>query len=593
MPQASMLTKTQKQHMNQIINQEVFSFRVRLEELAKDVHHLTTMIDHDELAETVSGLRNRINEPFMFVIVGEVKAGKSSFINALLDAGKEVTKVAPQPMTDTIQQIVWGEEEEVIMINPFLKKITQPVEILKEIAIVDTPGTNTIVEKHQQITEDFIPGSDLIVFVFESKNPYRQSAWDFLNYIHGDWQKKVIFVLQQKDLIDAPDLEVNMNGVREQAEKKGMAHPIVFAVSAKQEIDGDKAGSGFKEVRDYIAKNITGGKAPYLKLGNSLGTLINIQNRIGSGLQIRKDQYKLDKEFRADITESLDQQEVRSGKHVDMLIENILNAYDIATQRALTELNHGLSFPVMLKRSFSAIFNKKATLKAWLQGVAGDLENDLNNELRKKLNDGVGDVAESIQQMAKIIQLKVQNSKTILKDDQDIFSDIAERRNYIMSDLQNTFNSFLEKSDNFKDQTLFPDQSGVSANIATGSGLAVVGIIIAAVTQGAVFDVTGGLLTAVGLIFAGVTTMVKKNKIVSGFSSEIKKGKEKLENEVNTQLKQYISHLRRRIEDNFNRFDSMLVTEEKQIAEVDVKYEELNEKLSSTSGELEKMMKGK
>ena len=87
--------------MNQIINQEVFSFRVRLEELAKDVHHLTTMIDHDELAETVSGLRNRINEPFMFVIVGEVKAGKSSFINALLDAGKEVTKVAPQPMTDT------------------------------------------------------------------------------------------------------------------------------------------------------------------------------------------------------------------------------------------------------------------------------------------------------------------------------------------------------------------------------------------------------------------------------------------------------------------------------------------------------------
>ena len=42
--------------MNQIINQEVFSFRVRLEELAKDVHHLTTMIDHDELAETVSGL---------------------------------------------------------------------------------------------------------------------------------------------------------------------------------------------------------------------------------------------------------------------------------------------------------------------------------------------------------------------------------------------------------------------------------------------------------------------------------------------------------------------------------------------------------
>jgi len=244
--------------MNQILDPKVYAFRTRLEELAKDIHHLTIMIDHDELSEIVSNLRNRIHEPFMFVIVGEVKAGKSSFINALLDTGREITRVAPQPMTDTIQQIVYGEVEDTIMINPFLKRITLPVEILKEIAIVDTPGTNTIIEKHQDITESFIPGSDLIVFVFESKNPYRQSAWDFLNYIHGDWKKKIIFVLQQKDLIDPLDLQVNMNGVREQAEKKGIMHPMVFAVSAKLEQEGNKSESGFVEVRKYITENITG-----------------------------------------------------------------------------------------------------------------------------------------------------------------------------------------------------------------------------------------------------------------------------------------------------------------------------------------------
>ncbi|HPB54080.1 MAG TPA: dynamin family protein, partial [Saprospiraceae bacterium] len=269
--------------MNGIIDQKVFAFRSKLEELAKDVHHLTVMIGHEELAETISNLRNRINEPFMFVIVGEVKAGKSSFINALLDVGKEVAMVAPQPMTDTIQQIVYGEKEEIITINPFLKKITQPVDILKEIAIVDTPGTNTIVEKHQEITEGFIPGSDLIVFVFESKNPYRQSAWDFLNFIHSDWQKKVIFILQQKDLMEPADLLINMEGVRKQAESKGMNQPIVFAVSAKMELDGNKEVSGFREVREYIAANITGGRAPYLKLENVLTTLVNIQHRIGHG----------------------------------------------------------------------------------------------------------------------------------------------------------------------------------------------------------------------------------------------------------------------------------------------------------------------
>jgi ribosome biogenesis GTPase A len=576
--------------MNQIINQEVYAFRSRLEELAKEIHHLTIIVNHDELAETVSSLRNRINEPYMFVIVGEVKAGKSSFINALLDTGKEITKVAPQPMTDTIQQIVYGEQEEVIVINTFLKKITQPIDILKEVAIVDTPGTNTIIEKHQQITEEFIPSSDLIVFVFESKNPYRQSAWDFLEYIKDDWKKKVIFVLQQKDLMDVADLRVNIDGVVNQAEKKGMSRPIVFAVSAKMEQEGNKAESGFGEIRNFISHNITGGKAPYLKLENILVTLNNIQHRIGVSLEVRKKQYELDTAFRHDVTESLDQHETRSKKHVDLLVENILNAYDQATGRAVSELNHGLSFPVMLKRSFTSIFSKKSTLKAWLESVANQLSDDLNNGLRNKLADGVSDVAESIQQMAKIIQLKVQNSQTILKNDQDIFSDIAERRNYIMTDLQNTFNQFLEKSDNFKDQSLFPDQSGVSANIATGSGLAVVGIILAAVTHGAVFDITGGVLTAVGLLFASITTMVKKNKIMTNFNAEIRKGKEKLATEVDSQIKLYIAHLRKRIEDNFIRFDEMLVQEEKQIALIDNDFDKLSVKLGSADHDLKKIL---
>jgi len=577
--------------MNQILDPKVYAFRTRLEELAKDIHHLTIMIDHDELSEIVSNLRNRIHEPFMFVIVGEVKAGKSSFINALLDTGREITRVAPQPMTDTIQQIVYGDVEDTIMINPFLKRITLPVEILKEIAIVDTPGTNTIIEKHQDITESFIPGSDLIVFVFESKNPYRQSAWDFLNYIHGDWKKKIIFVLQQKDLIDPLDLQVNMNGVREQAEKKGMMHPMVFAVSAKLEQEGNKSESGFVEVRKYITENITGGRAPYLKLQNSLATLDNIHERINTGFQLRKDQFLLDTEFRQDVTSSLDQQQLRSGKHVDMLIENILNAFDAATKHTRDQLDDGLSFGVMLRRSFTSIFNKKTNIKTWLKEITDELEYNLNNDLRKRLNEGVGDVAESIQQMAKIIQLKVQNSKTILKDDQDIFSDIAEKRNYIMQDLQQTFSNFLNNSDNFNDQTLFPDQSNVSGSIAAGSGIAVLGIILAAVTHGAVFDVTGGLLTTIGVMFAGVTTVVKKRKIMDNFDLEIKNGRDKLEIEINENLKAYIDNLRKKIEENFRRFDAMLINEEKQIKEIDVKFNEATLRLKEAETELAAVLK--
>ncbi|RQH24196.1 hypothetical protein D5R40_30035 [Okeania hirsuta] len=38
--------------------------------------------------------------------------------------------------------------------------------MLRKISIVDTPGTNTISEHHQEITERLFLRSDLIVFVF-------------------------------------------------------------------------------------------------------------------------------------------------------------------------------------------------------------------------------------------------------------------------------------------------------------------------------------------------------------------------------------------------------------------------------------------
>ena len=107
-----------------LINQSLQAYRIRLEEITKQIHQLAIDIQNNELASTISELRNTINEPFLFVIVGEVKAGKSSFINALLATGKEIVKVAPEPCTDSIQQVIYGDEPEVIEINPGLKKNT-------------------------------------------------------------------------------------------------------------------------------------------------------------------------------------------------------------------------------------------------------------------------------------------------------------------------------------------------------------------------------------------------------------------------------------------------------------------------------------
>ncbi|MFK8104926.1 MAG: dynamin family protein [Saprospiraceae bacterium] len=551
--------------MKNLLNVELKTYKTQIDQIVQELHELTIDIGHTELAQTVSDLRNRVSEPFMFVIVGEVKAGKSSFINALLAAGKEICKVAASPMTDTIQQIVYGEEERFISVNPYLKQIHQPIDILKEIAIVDTPGTNAIIEHHQEITERFIPASDLIVFVFEAKNPYRQSAWDFFDYIHSDWQKKIIFVLQQKDLMNEADLAVNENGVKEYAAKKGIQDPIVFSVSAKAEQEGETETSGFPAMRDFISENITGGKAPILKLQNNIKTSQNINERIHQGLSLRQRQWQADVEFRDDIRATLDQQEIKSSKQVDVLVENLLTSYDRITLKTEKALNENLSFFSMIKRSFSSIFSKKESAKEWLENQAKTLEDDLNRELKAKLNDGVVDIAEHIQQMAKMIDLKIKSSSTILANDHEIFSDIAEKRANVLRELQEAFSKFLDRSENFADEGFFPEKTNVSTNLATGSGIAVIGVILTTLTNTAVFDITGGILTGVGLLFAGVSIGAQRKKVINGYSVEIAKGRLQLEEEVNEKLKVYINHIKQKIDRNFGNFDEMLQQEERQI----------------------------
>lgn len=573
--------------MTIMLNHRTQALRARVEEAVKDLQTLTQEIGHGELAATVGELRLRMAEPYMFVVVGEVKAGKSSFINALLDAGREICPVAPQPLTDTIQQILYGENEEVIVVNPYLKKVLLPVDILRDIAIVDTPGTNSIVEKHQEITERFIPASDLVIFVFEAKNPYRQSAWDFFEFIHRDWHKKIIFVLQQKDLLTEADLAVNERGLFDFAEKKGLARPVIFAVSAKAELDGHFDESGFSAVRDYVRTHVTGGRGAALKLQNNLDTSFQILQRIRAGLDTRSAQFHADVAFRQDIRETLDNQERKSNHQSDILIENLLNGYDRITKNTGRELENGLSFPSLLRRSVMSIFSKKSSIREWLDELAKQLETNLNAELRAKLSDGVIDLADSVQQMAKMIDLKIRHSSTVVRSDSYIFEDIADKRAAVMRDLQEAFARFMSRSENFADERLFPENTTVSPNIAAGSGVAIVGLILAGVTKAWVFDVTGGVLTGIGLLFAGVTAGLQKRKIVKGYFEEIAAGRQRMNETLQTKLKGYVRTIKSRIGDNFAELDALLNNEEEQMKHLETRYAALQSRFEELGKGLE------
>lgn len=542
----------------QEINKEL---NLKLSRLAISVDKLmdvTKEVGHEKLEITLAELRSQLDAPFTFVIVGEVKAGKSSFINALLDTDKEICKVAPMPMTDTIQQIVYGPEERIEVINPYLKKIYQPVEILQEIAIVDTPGTNTIVTHHQEITEKFIPYSDLIVFVFEAKNPYRQSSWEFFDFINTEWHRKIIFVLQQKDLLPEGDLQINFEGVVEHAKKKGIKDPKVFAVSAKLELDHYHDISGFKAIRSYISDNITGGKAPELKFQNNVNTLLTISEKLDDSMKNRIHQYEVDIKFRAEIRELIDTQHQKTEKQIHVLTDNLLDSYDNITRQKLSDLEDGLSFISVVKRSFSSIFGKESSLKEWLTTQAKDFELKLNTSLRDKLQNGIIDVAENIQIMGKLVDNKLRYSETILKNNDEIFADIAERRINVLRDLQQSFAQFMNTAENFYDDKMVSESSKMTPNLAAGGGVAIVGVILAAVAQGAVFDITGGVLTAVGVLFAGVTLGLNRSKVINKFEEEIVKGRVKMKDEVSEKLTDYTARIKHKIESNFFEFDQLL-----------------------------------
>src|SRR3954471_19930037 len=182
--------------------------------------------------DSLQGLLTNIREPLLFVVVGEVKPGKSSLINALF--GQEIARADVLPATDRVCIYRYGADEKTVELTPRLLERHLPVEFLRDFNVVDTPGTNTMIAEHQTITENFVPRADLILFVFSVVNPWTQSAWDFLKFVQKKWLKNVVFVLQQADLRNQKEVEVIRRHLQETALDRLGIHLPVFTVSARK-----------------------------------------------------------------------------------------------------------------------------------------------------------------------------------------------------------------------------------------------------------------------------------------------------------------------------------------------------------------------
>ena len=167
---------------------------------------------------------------FLLVIVGEFNAGKSAFINALV--GAEVMPEGVTPTTSVINLLRYGPEPTVTMQEDGVIVRGYPAAFLDEITVVDTPGTNAIIREHEQLTQQFVPRSDMVLFVTSADRPFTESEREFMESIQ-DWGKKIVVIINKVDLLrdDAAAQQVT-NFVSENIERLLGFTPDVFPVSA-------------------------------------------------------------------------------------------------------------------------------------------------------------------------------------------------------------------------------------------------------------------------------------------------------------------------------------------------------------------------
>jgi predicted GTPase len=115
----------------------------------------------------------QLDEFFLLVVVGEFNAGKSAFINALL--GQPVLDEGVTPTTDRIHVLAHGPATTRRLQDDGIEMLTAAVEVLRDIHIVDTPGTNAIIREHERLTSEFVPRSDLVLFVTSADRPFTET----------------------------------------------------------------------------------------------------------------------------------------------------------------------------------------------------------------------------------------------------------------------------------------------------------------------------------------------------------------------------------------------------------------------------------
>ena len=211
---------------------------------------------------------------YRIVVMGEIKKGKSSFINALLGV-RDLVPVSSNVATSTIYKICYGKkvaykvffskesQKPCIVIdkselpqygtedgNPANEKqvdfiqVFVPSDFLKGgLVIIDTPGLGGLFKQHKRITYEYVPKADAVFMVSDSvESPIGKAELELLDDL-----KKVtdqIFFVQTKSMaVDAEARQARERNNRQTLERHGFSPDELryFVVDSQVKLEADSA----------------------------------------------------------------------------------------------------------------------------------------------------------------------------------------------------------------------------------------------------------------------------------------------------------------------------------------------------------------
>lgn len=172
---------------------------------------------------------------FMVVVCGEFRRGKSSLLNALLNEVQDLFPVDVAITTNLVTMVSYGPSEKITALvgppdsedvkeirinrneirlyvtekdNPRnmrearLMTIQLPNEQLKQgLVLVDTPGVGGLYARHTDITYEFIPNADAILYVSDALQPLSEEDLKFIKDRILKHTGYILFVLTKKDRV--------------------------------------------------------------------------------------------------------------------------------------------------------------------------------------------------------------------------------------------------------------------------------------------------------------------------------------------------------------------------------------------------------